>query len=55
MAEYPGSVERAAPPEDTPNTTALFKELRAALGKEGTISVATPAGSVAHTFISPRA
>ncbi|KAK7461770.1 hypothetical protein VKT23_008201 [Stygiomarasmius scandens] len=41
--EYPSAVERNAPPTDTPNLTAFFKELRTALGSK-IISCATPAG-----------
>ncbi|KAF9048363.1 glycoside hydrolase [Hymenopellis radicata] len=46
--EYPGAIERAAPPTGqlspyTPNLTAFFQELRAALPTQ-VISCATPAG-----------
>ncbi|TEB21663.1 glycoside hydrolase [Coprinellus micaceus] len=40
--EYPAASERAAPAEDTPNLTALMRELRAALGSQ-VVSIATPA------------
>ncbi|KAJ7841244.1 hypothetical protein B0H13DRAFT_1910385 [Mycena leptocephala] len=43
LAEYPGAVERSAPATDTPNLTAFFKELRAALPSGILISCAAPA------------
>jgi len=43
ISEYPASIERGGPPEDTPNLTLFFKELRAGLGSS-LISLATPAG-----------
>jgi len=53
-AEYPASTERGGPPSDTPNLTAFFKELRAALPST-IISIASPAGywfmKGAETFI----
>ncbi|KAH6879655.1 glycoside hydrolase superfamily [Coprinopsis sp. MPI-PUGE-AT-0042] len=42
--EYPAAPERAAPPQDTPNLTKLFSEMRSRLGKGTIISLATPAG-----------
>ncbi|KAF5382647.1 hypothetical protein D9615_002709 [Tricholomella constricta] len=41
--EYPGAMERNGPATDTPNLTAFFNELRAALPSTS-ISVAAPAG-----------
>ncbi|KAJ3505091.1 hypothetical protein NLJ89_g7596 [Agrocybe chaxingu] len=41
--EYPASIERNGPPDDTPNLTIFFDELRAGLGSSE-ISLATPAG-----------
>ncbi|KAB5589059.1 hypothetical protein CTheo_7501 [Ceratobasidium theobromae] len=40
--EYPASIERAGPSTDTPNLTALFKELRDALPNNLEVSLATP-------------
>ncbi|KAJ6622420.1 glycoside hydrolase superfamily [Mycena sp. CBHHK59/15] len=42
--EYPGAIERNTPAIDTPNLTAVFKQLRAALPKGITVSCATPTG-----------
>ncbi|KAB5588844.1 hypothetical protein CTheo_7709 [Ceratobasidium theobromae] len=42
--EYPASIERHGPPTDTPNLTAFFTELRAALPNNLEISMATPSG-----------
>ncbi|TFK69200.1 glycoside hydrolase [Pluteus cervinus] len=42
--EYPSAIERSAPSTDTPNLTALFKEMRASMGSDAIISVAAPAG-----------
>ncbi|EJD52180.1 glycoside hydrolase [Auricularia subglabra TFB-10046 SS5] len=41
--EYPSAIERGAPATDTPDLTAFFQELRAALPTQ-VISCATPAG-----------
>ncbi|KAJ3208520.1 hypothetical protein HDU67_006691 [Dinochytrium kinnereticum] len=42
--EYPASIERAGPPDDTPNLSKFFVETRAALGSRFELTIATPAG-----------
>ncbi|KAJ8078102.1 hypothetical protein PM082_000308 [Marasmius tenuissimus] len=41
--EYPAAMERQGPPEDTPNLTLFFSELKSGVGSS-LVTVATPAG-----------
>ena len=43
LLQDPAAIERQAPPSDTPNLTAFFSDLRAAL-PSNILSLATPAG-----------